>query len=107
MAGGVVGGFLASASSLTTVSSAALLGGVGGPLIQTLLDKHQRLRELKENQLYFYYATGEALGGGRRVTGIEWVSKRASNRTHKAPSQGAYRLLPRVAHQAPERANAW
>jgi hypothetical protein len=66
VAGGVVGGFLASASSLTTVSSAALLGGVGGPLIQTLLDKHQRLRELKENQLYFYYATGEALGGGRR-----------------------------------------
>jgi hypothetical protein len=66
VAGGVVGGFLASASSLTTVSSAALLGGVGGPLIQTLLDKHQRLRELKETQLYFYYATGEALGGGRR-----------------------------------------
>ena len=61
--GGVVGGFLAIASSLTEVSSAALLGGVGGPLVRALLDKHQRLRELSDNQLYFYYAAGEALGG--------------------------------------------
>jgi len=63
LAGGVVGGFLASASSLTEVSSAALLGGAGGPLIRSLLDKHQRLRELKDNQLYFYYAAGQTLGG--------------------------------------------
>jgi integrase len=35
LAGGVVGGFLASASSLTEVSSAALLGGAGGPLIRS------------------------------------------------------------------------
>lgn len=63
VAGGAVGGFLASASSLTEVSSAALLGGVGGPLVRALLDKHQRLRELKDNQLFFYYAAGEALGG--------------------------------------------
>ena len=67
LAAGVVGGFLASASSLTEVSSAALLGGVGGPLTQAFLDKHQHLRELEENQIYFYYAAGEALGGGGRA----------------------------------------
>ncbi len=61
---GVVGGFLASASSLADVSAAALIGGVGAPMAKALLDKHQRLRELKENQIFFYYAAGEALGGG-------------------------------------------
>lgn len=65
LAGGVVGGFLASASSLADVSVAALLGGAGGPMVRVLLDKHRRLRELEENQLYFYYAAGETLGGGR------------------------------------------
>lgn len=64
---GVFGGFLASASSLTEVSSAALLGGMGGPLTQAFLDKHRRLRELEDNQLYFYYAAGEAMGGGQRA----------------------------------------
>ena len=63
--GGIVGGFLASASSLPDVSVAALMGGVGAPMVKALLDKRQRLRELEENQLYFYYAAGEALGGGR------------------------------------------
>lgn len=67
LAGGVVEGFLASASSLTDVSSAALLGGVGCPLIQALLDKHRRLEEIEDNQLYFYYAAEEALSGGRRA----------------------------------------
>ena len=67
LAGGAVGGFLASASSLADVSAAALLGGVGGPLVKALLEKHQRIRELEDNQLYFYYAAGEALGG-RRLT---------------------------------------
>lgn len=66
MIGGVVGGFLANASSLADVSVAALLGGVGAPMLRALLDKHQRLRELGEtNQLFFYYAAGEAMGGGR------------------------------------------
>ncbi len=64
LAGGVVGGFLAGASSLADVSVAALLGGAGGPMVRALLDKHRRMRELEENQLYFYYAAGEALGGG-------------------------------------------
>ena len=62
---GLAGGFLASASSLADVSVAALLGGAGGPMVRALLDKHRRLRELEENQLYFYYAAGETLGGGR------------------------------------------
>ena len=65
LAGGVVGGFLASTSSLVNVSAAALLGGVGGPLVKALLEKHQRISELEENQLYFYYAAGEILGGRR------------------------------------------
>ena len=65
LTGGVVGGFLAGASSLADVSVAALLGGAGGPMVRALLDKHRRVRELEENQLYFYYAAGEALGGGR------------------------------------------
>ncbi|MDP9485434.1 MAG: hypothetical protein M3Q49_06530 [Actinomycetota bacterium] len=59
-----MGGFLAGASSLADVSVAALLGGAGGPMVRALLDKHRRMRELEENQLYFYYAAGEALGGG-------------------------------------------
>ena len=63
--GGVVGGFLASASSLADISAAALLGGVGAPMVRALLDKHKRLRELEENQVYFYYVAREALGGGR------------------------------------------
>jgi hypothetical protein len=65
LAGGVVGGFLASASSLVNVSAAALLAGVGGPIVKALLEKHQRISELEENQLYFYYAAGEVLGGRR------------------------------------------
>ncbi len=65
LTGGVMGGFLASASSLADVSVAALLGGAGAPMVRALLDKHRRVRELEENQLYFYYAAGEALGGGR------------------------------------------
>ena len=60
-----MGGFLASASSLVDVSAAALLGGVGGPVVKAMLDKHQRLQELEENQLYFYYAAKEAMGGAR------------------------------------------
>jgi len=65
VAGGVVGGFLASASSLADVSAAALVGGAGGPLVKALLDKHQRTRELEDNQVFFYYAAGQALGGAR------------------------------------------
>jgi len=65
VAGGVVGGFLASASSLADVSAAALVGGAGGPLVKALLDKHQRTRELEDNQVFFYYAAGQALGGRR------------------------------------------
>ncbi len=63
--GGVVGGFLASTSSLADISAAALLGGVGAPMVRALLDKHKRLRELEENQVYFYYVARETLGGGR------------------------------------------
>jgi hypothetical protein len=40
------------------------MGGVGTPMVKALLDKHQHLRELEENQLYFYYAAREVLGGG-------------------------------------------
>ena len=61
--GAAVGGFLANASSLVDISAAALLGGVGGPMVKALLEKHRRLSELEENQLYFYFAAGEALGG--------------------------------------------
>lgn len=67
LAGGAVGGFLASASSLADVSAAALLGGVGGPTVKALLEKRQRVRQLQENQLYFYYAAGNTLGGGRGI----------------------------------------
>lgn len=59
---GAVGGFLANASSLAEVSAAALVGGVGTPLMKALVDKNQRLRDLEENQVFFYYAAGEVLG---------------------------------------------
>ena len=68
IAGAVVGGFLADASSLVDISAAALLGGVGSPLVKVLLDKHRRLGELEENQLYFYFAAGEILGGRRSTS---------------------------------------
>jgi hypothetical protein len=68
IAGAFMGGFLANASSLVDISAAALLGGVGSPLVKALLEKHRRLRELEENQLYFYFAAGEILGGRRSTS---------------------------------------
>jgi hypothetical protein len=67
IAGAAVGGFLANASSLVDIS-AALLGGVGSPMVKVLLEKHRRLGELEENQLYLYFAAGEVLGGRRSAS---------------------------------------
>jgi hypothetical protein len=38
------------------------MGGVGTPMMKALVDKNQRLRELEENQVFFYYAAREVLG---------------------------------------------
>ena len=81
LAGGVVGGLPADASSLAEVSAAAPVGGVGGPLVKTLLAKRQRSRELEDSQGFFYYAAGRALGG--RQAGRQ-TPRRA--RPHPRPS---------------------
>ena len=58
------GALIGSASDLPTLAGAAagglpILGAAG---VKALLDRREKLREIRDNQLYFYYKAGERLG---------------------------------------------
>jgi hypothetical protein len=58
------GALISSASDLPALTGAAagglLILGVAG--IKALLDRRDKLREIRDNQRYFYYRSGERLG---------------------------------------------
>jgi hypothetical protein len=55
---------ISSASDLPALTGAAagglLILGVAG--VKALLDRRDKLREIRDNQRYFYYRSGERLG---------------------------------------------
>lgn len=55
---------ISSASDLSALTGAAAGGlpilGVAG--VKALLDRRDKLREIRDNQRYFYYRAGERLG---------------------------------------------
>jgi hypothetical protein len=62
------GALIGSASDLPTLAGAAagglpVLGAAG---VRALLDRRDKLREIRDNQLYFYYRAGERLRTRRR-----------------------------------------
>ncbi len=57
------GALIGSASDLPTLAGIAagglaILGAAG---VRALLDRRNKLREMRDNQLYFYYRSGERL----------------------------------------------
>lgn len=62
---GVVGGFLANASSSADVS-AALMDGVGTPMLRPSIQE-TKLTMPGRAPAFFYYAAREALLGGERL----------------------------------------
>jgi hypothetical protein len=64
------GAVIGVASDLPTLAGAAagglpVLGAAG---VKALLDRRDKLREIRDNQLYFYYRAGERLGTRLRET---------------------------------------
>ena len=54
-----LGAVIASASDLSALAGVAM--GLGAAGVQALLDQQERLREIRDNQLYFYYVAREVL----------------------------------------------
>jgi hypothetical protein len=60
------GAVIGTASDLPTLAGAAagglpVLGATG---VKALLDRRDKLKQIRDNQLYFYYRAGERLGAG-------------------------------------------
>lgn len=59
-----LGAVVGSITDLTGFAGAAL--GLGAASVRALLDRRERSREIRDNQLYFYYRAGERLESARR-----------------------------------------
>lgn len=65
-----IGALIGSASDIPTLAGAAAgaLPGLGAAGIRAMLDRRDRLREARHNQLFFYYRAGEVLRKRARST---------------------------------------
>lgn len=58
---GVIGAVVGSLADLTELAGLAF--GVGSGVVRALAEQREREREIRGNQLYFYYHAGKSLGG--------------------------------------------
>jgi hypothetical protein len=58
------GALVGSVSDLSVLAGLAM--GLGSAGVQAYLDQQERLREIQDNQLYFYYGAQELLRGPGR-----------------------------------------